>query len=378
MATSNEVIRDQLLEHQVDLLRFGKGLAKRMTGILNRAEPDLQRRLRARLDRIAALGFDPGPATTKRMIKTAVLIERINKPTFDEINKLVRQELVQLTIGESQFIASLLGAALPVEFTPIVPSVRELRGIVFARPFQNRILRDWLKTYSVGDRRRMMDEIRQGLLFNETPVQISRRIFGTRALGGTDGTREITRRGALTLAQTATSAISNATRQELYKRNKKQIPRELYQATLDSRTTPICQSLDGNIYPVGQGEIPPLHMNCRSIRVPVVDGRALGTRPAVEATERQLQGLRGTARRRAVDRLVGRVPAQVTYERWLKGRPVPFQNEVLGPTRGILFRKGEIDLAGFVDASGMRFTLRELYDRNPAAFQRSGIPAPAA
>lgn len=378
MATSNEVIRDALLEHQVDLLRLGKGLASRITGILNRAEPDLQRRIRNRMNTIAALGFDPGPATTKRLIKTAQLIERINKPTFNEIDALVRQELVQLTIGESQFIASLLGASLPVDFSPIVPSVRELRGIVFGRPFQNRILRQWLTQYSNNDRRRMMDQIRQGLLFNETPVQIGRRIFGTQALGGTDGEREITRRGALTLAQTAISAISNATRQALYKRNKKQIPRELYVATLDSRTTPICQSLDGNTYPVGEGPIPPVHMNCRSIRSPIIDGRGLGTRPAVEATRQNLQGLQGPARRRALDRLVGRVPAETTYQQWLAGRPVAFQNEVLGPTRGVLFRKGEIDLAGFVDSSGMRFTLRELYDRNPAAFQRSGIPAPAA
>ncbi|MCK5550121.1 MAG: hypothetical protein KAI41_06270, partial [Hyphomicrobiaceae bacterium] len=53
-----------------------------------------------------------------------------------------------------------------------------------------------------------------------------------------------------------------------------------------------------------------------------------------------------------------------------------FQDEVLGPTRGRLFRAGEIDLKGFVDNSGDTFTLRQLYDQNPAAFQRSNIPAP--
>ncbi len=377
MATVNEEIRDQLLAHQVELIRFGKGMSTRIVRLLDRAEPELRAAIRARMDRIAALGFDPGPATTARMIKTRDLIARISKPTFQEINQLVRRELVGLSIGETQFIAGVFNNTLPVLFVPVLPTARELRGIVFARPFENRILRDWLATYRVGDQRRMMDQIRQGLVFDETPTQIGRRIFGTRALGGTDGTREITRRGAQTLASTSISAISNATRQEFYKKNRRITRSEVYTATLDSRTTPICSSLDGQIFPVGEGSIPPIHINCRSIRVPVVDGRRLGTRPSVAATERQLRGLSGPERRRALDRLVGRVPAETTYQQWLGQQTVGFQDEVLGPTRGILFRKGEIDLPGFVDASGGRHTLRELYDINPRRFQRAGVPAPS-
>ncbi len=376
MATVNEEIRDQLLAHQVELIRFGKGMSTRIVRLLDKAEPELRAAIRARLDRIAHLGFDPGPATTARMIRTSKLIAEISKPTFKDINKLVRDELVGLAIGETQFIAGVFNDTLPVVFAPVLPTARELRGIVFARPFENRILRDWLATYRVGDQRRMMDEIRQGLVFGETPTQIGQRIFGTRALGGTDGTREITRRGAQTLASTSISAISNATRQEFYKKNRRIVRREVYTATLDSRTTPICSSLDGEVFPVGEGSIPPLHINCRSIRVPVVDGRKLGTRPSVAATSRQLEGLSGPERRRALDRLVGRVPAETTYQQWLGQQTVGFQNEVLGPTRGVLFRKGEIDLPGFVDVSGRRHTLRELYDLDPSRFQRAGVPAP--
>jgi SPP1 gp7 family putative phage head morphogenesis protein len=378
MPPSNDDIQDALLAHQIELLRLSRGMADRIRGLLNRAEPELRARLKARLDRIAALGWDPGPATTKRMVKTAALIAGINRPTFQEINALVRQELVGLTIGESQFIAGVVQNELPVLFEPSLPSPKELRGIVFARPFQNRILRDWLATFEAGDRRRMMDQIRQGLVFGETPTQISRRIFGTRALGGVDGTREITRRGSQTLAQTAVSAISNATRQAFYLANKRIIRREKYVATLDSRTTPICQSLDGDVFPVGEGPIPPIHLNCRSIRVPVVDGKKLGKRPASAATRRELAGLRGPARRRAVEKLVGPVPAETTYTQFLRRQKASFQDEVLGPARGRLFRSGEIDLKGFVDNSGQRLTLRQLYDRDPGAFQRANVPAPPA
>ncbi len=375
--TANESIRDQLILHQIELFRFSRGLAGRIRALLNRAEPELRARLKARLDRIAALGWDPGPATTKRMIATAKLIAEINRSTFAEINALVRKELVGLAIGETSFIAGVLSTSLPVIFEPVLPTPKTLRGIVFARPFERRILRDWLRSYEVNDRRRMMDEIRQGLVFDETPTQISRRIFGTEALGGTDGVREITRRGSQALAQTATAAITNAARSALYARNPS-IRREVYVATLDSRTTPICQSLDGDIFPKNEGPFPPLHINCRSLRAPVVDGRKLGRRPANAATERQLRGLRGPARRRAVEKLVGTVPAETTYTQFLRRQNAAFQDEVLGPARGRLFRSGQIDLKGFVDNSGSRLTLRQLYERDPGAFQRAGVPAPPA
>lgn len=374
--SSNDEIRDQIVSHQVQLLRYGKGLRNRIVALLNRSEPELRAKLRARLERASILNNDPGPSTTRRLILMDRAIQAILSPTWETINQLVRRELVGLAAGEAVWIAGLISRTLPVIYEPALPTPRQLRSIVFARPFQNKLLRGWLSTYQAGDRRRMMDEIRQGLLFDETPTQIGRRIFGTRALGGVDGTRQITRRGAQTLAQTATSAITNATRQQLYRENKRIIPRELYVATLDSRTTPICQSLDGNEYPVGSGPIPPVHMNCRSIRVPVIDGRRIGSRPASTNFKDRLGKLRGPARRREVAKLVGKVPASTTYQDFLTRADVPFQNNVLGPTRARLFRAGEFDVQGFVDNSGQRFTLRQLYDQKPTAFQTLGIPAP--
>lgn len=46
-----------------------------------------------------------------------------------------------------------------------------------------------------------------------------------------------------------------------------------FSAILDSRTTPVCESLDGRIVPIDAPELdkfrPPLHYNCRSVLVPV-------------------------------------------------------------------------------------------------------------
>ena len=374
MPTSNERIRDELLRHRIELQRFSDGLARRIRAILNRFEPELRARLKARLKREQRFG-NPINATlqTKRYLGIARFIESMNDPMFKEIDTLVRTELVQLVKLEAATAHAIITGELPVIVNLSLPEARTLRSIVFARPMENRILRDWLSGYSRNDRRRMMDEIRQGIIFSETPTQISRRIFGTSELGGTDGTREITRRGAQALTNTASAAIFNGALAALYAANANIVKKELYVATLDSRTTPICRSLDGEVFDQGRGPHPPLHINCRSIRVPSVDGRRVGTRPANATTERNLRGLRGPARRRAVEKLVGQVPGDTTYQQWLTGQNVAFQNEVLGPTRGVLFRKGGLSLDRFVDSSGNQYTLPELFDRETAAFRKAGI-----
>lgn len=373
---SNDDIRDELIRRRVEINRFAAGLSRRMRAILNRAEPELRARLKARLERANLLNADPGPLTTRKLRAISDLIRELNGPTFDDVNALVRSELVAFAKAEALASAVTISGQLPLIVSLSVPDARSLRSIVFARPFDRRILRDWLGSFELNDRRRMMDEVRQGVLFNETPTQISRRIFGTQALGGSDGTREITRRGSQTLANTATAAIYNGVLEALYVANKRIIRKELYEATLDSRTTPICRSLDQQQFDVGRGPRPPLHMNCRSVRVPIIDGRKLSGRPADATTEDALAGLRGPARRREVAKLVGQVPAGTSYNQWLARQSAGFQDTVLGPTRGRLFRKGGLELDAFVDSSGSQYTLRELYSRELSAFRRANVPAP--
>lgn len=142
------------------------------------------------------------------------------------------------------------------------------------------------------------------------------------------------------------------------------IGQELFVATLDANTTPLCQSLDGGVYDVDDGPQPLLHYNCRSIRVPYIDGGAIGDRPATTATMKSLDGLTGNARRKAAAEMTGRVPARTTYQTWLQGQSKDFQDEVLGPTRGDLFRSG-VKLTQFVDSAGDQLTLDELNGVTP-------------
>jgi hypothetical protein len=107
--------------------------------------------------------------------------------------------------------------------------------------------------------------------------------------------------------------------------------------------------------------------------VPVLSGKAVGDRPAVSTFEDQLSGLSDKERQAEVARLVGTVPAETTYAEFLTRQTPAFQDEVLGATRGALFRDGKMPLTKFVNSSGRTYTLDELRTMEPSAFTRAGL-----
>lgn len=374
MPTSNEQIADQLTAHVIGLRRVASGLAKRIIRLLEQVEPDLRKQI---LRRVATIerngGIDAGPVTTARLLRLQDRIRAIQAPLWQEVRNDTKQTLIEVGQWEQDFTATAVNGSLPVNMEFERLSARRLRRIVTSRPFQGKVLSAWMSQYETNDRRRMMDAVRVGLVQNETPTQIARRIFGTSSLNLQDGQRAITRRGAQALAQTSVAAISNATRSEWAVENKGIVKEELFVATLDSKTTPICRSLDGRRWPPGEGRIPPIHINCRSTRVPLIDGDVIGTRPSVAVTAKALKGLKGEARRKKIRELVGQVPAGQTYEQWLRKQSREFQDEVLGKTKARLFRDGGLTLDRFVDRNDNELTIAQLRKREKEAFQKAGI-----
>ena len=71
--------------------------------------------------------------------------------------------------------------------------------------------------------------------------------------------------------------------------------------------------------------------------------------------------------------LTGRAPAKTTYQEFLGRQSAEFQDDVLGVTRGKLFRNGGLTLDKFVDQSGKLFTLDQLAASHSAAFKAAGV-----
>lgn len=394
--TVNEEFLDALLRHQIGLLRLSGGIRNKIFKLLNASEQDIADQIRSRLANHTGLNT---PAKVKRLQSLLESIRATRLTSWRQVNKEWLTQLRDLAKSEPTFVDMALKTVSPAVLQTTLPSPSLLRGIVGTRPFRGKTLSGWARDIRRADLNRIEDQIKIGMVQGESSAVIARRVVGTARLRGRDGVTEITRRAAEAITRTAVTAVSNQAKREYYLENQDIIKSELYVATLDGRTTPICQSLDGKKFPVGKGPIPPLHVQCRSVRVGVIGDEAIGERPARAFTQRQLlrefttknklksvttRGSlpRGTKRqfdkfsRSRMRELTGRVPAKVTYQEWLKRQSPSFQDDVLGKTKGKLFRDGGLTLDKFVDRKGQSFNLRTLGQIEKAAFKKAGLSIP--
>jgi SPP1 gp7 family putative phage head morphogenesis protein len=392
MASVNQNFLDALIRHQVYLMRFSGALRQRVLALLDATEDDLRALIERRLENKRANQTH----TAQRLRVLLRVINRVRGAAWDKIDETWLEELTALARYEPTFVAGALRTVSPVLLDLAMPAPEQLRAIVRERPFEGKIMREWAAGQRRDDLARISQQIQIGMVQGESSQDIARRVFGTRAAKGVDGVTELTRQNASALARTAVNHVSNAARRELYKANDDIFSHELYVATLDSRTTAVCRANDGKKFKVGEGPIPPLHWQCRSLRVAVIDGVALGTRPAKPVTEQMLlreysrdTGIKmveardmlprghkahfdSFARKRIRD-MTGTVTASTTYQDWLARQSREFQDDVLGKTKGALFRKGGLTLDKFVNRAGDELTLKQLAKRHRQAFIDAGI-----
>lgn len=390
--TFNEELFDAMLRHQTGILRFSGGLRNRVWELLDATEADVKRQIAG----AGAMGFE-SPARLRRLEKLLRGLKETRLRGWKNVDALWFSELEEFARSEVGFFDRTIIASVPaVELGTVLPDSSTINQIVRSKPFMGKTLREWSKNAQTADIGRIEDQVKIGLVQGETLPQISRRIVGTVAQKGRDGVTQVARRNAASIARTVTSGVASESRRHYAEANKDLAPQEVFTATLDSRTTPICRSLDGKIFDVGKGPQLPLHFGERSLYSPVIDGEVIGERPRRDFTEKQLlreysdqQGFKAPRRRADLPRgtkggydafakkrmreLTGQAPAKLTYQKWLGGQSAAFQDDILGPTRGKLFRKGGLQLDRFVEADGSELTLAQLASRNTDAFLRAGL-----
>lgn len=172
----------------------------------------------------------------------------------------------------------------------------------------------------------------------------------------------IQRRQAASLVRTATNAVSSIARYQTAIQNQDVLEGYEWVATLDDKTSLVCASRDGVIYPFRESSPkPPAHFSCRSTIIPKVKdefnllSRVKGDRPSI--------GSDG----------VKQVSGQSTYGGWLRKQSKLFQEEVLGKDRAKLFRQGGLSIGKFTNFDGRTYTLDELRSLHPMAFERAGL-----
>lgn len=388
--TANEAFLDAVIRHQIYLLRVSGTIRNQVIDLLNATEQDIATRIRGQL-------FSGTSTQQRKQLEDLIFaVQEIRRAPHREINETLTRELIAVAKAEPTFLAAFAASVLPVRINLTLPAPQTLETLVTTHPFEGRVLSSWAERLEADDLARLEQQIRIGYLQGESTKQIAQRIVGTAAAQGTNGVFQITRRDAQSIARTAVNSIANAAKRQMFQANADIFDQELYVATLDSRTTPICRSLDGTRYSLGEGPIPPLHWNCRSIRVAIFNGQVIGERPFKATSERlllteyaRLNGLDGVTSksalpfghrgafddwaRAAARSMIGQVPAATTYQQWLSRQSAAFQDDVLGTTRGRLFRRGDLTLDKFVNRQGDELTLAELADRHRANFLAAGL-----
>ena len=189
----------------------------------------------------------------------------------------------------------------------------------------------------------------------QTVSQIAARVSGTTT---TAGVMDTARAGARVLVHSSVMSVANAARLATYKENDDAIKGYEQLSTLDGHTTDICIAYSGaqwdlDFKPINGTTLPfnggcPRHWGCRSIIVPILKTfKELG----IDIPEPPV-GTRASN--------FGEVPADMSFDAFLRRRTKEQQDEQLGSGRAQLWRDGKITLRQLLDMKGNPLTLAQL------------------
>ena len=337
MAISEEAAHDIAVHHRIGLGRYSNTVIRRVMALSNRIEQDIVARLSA---------ADLTDLGRTRLEQTLAELRSIQASGWAVISDKFMADMDALAGNELAFGQSLAQAAGDIRVSTFTgaPALTQVIAAARARPFQGRVLKDWLKGAEESQAKQVREVIRQGVVEGQTIDQMVRAIRGTRAAQYRDGALEVSRRGAETMVRTAVTHVSNVAQMQVFEANADVIKAWKFCATLDSRTSLVCASLHGKQFALGAGPLPPRHPNCRSIAIPVVA---------------PIEGLK---------------PFEApTFSAWLKKQPLAVQENILGVSRAKLFLSGGLTLDRFVDRAGQTLTLDQLRRRDATAFAKAGL-----
>lgn len=356
MVTAAQKLQDAAIDHIINLTHYSNGLVRQVQALMRSVESDLVAKLTT-----ALLELDAGSFTVQRLNELLAGVRQLDARMQAALRREAQAELRALVDVEATFQRGMLGPAAQI------PSMEQMYASTTAKPFHGSLLSEWFDGLAASRQKRLISTVARGFAEGQTISEIVRAVRGTKAQSFMDGILQIGRRDAEAVVRTAVAHTAAVVRETFYEQNADLIESEEWVSTLDTRTTPICQIRDGLQYTAGEhnpighkvpwGDGPGrIHWGCRSTSVPVL---------------RDLLGLR----LRPVERAAQGGPAApgTTYSSWLQRQSAARQDEVLGPTRGKLMRKGKMKFERFFNNQGTFLTLQQLRERNASAFEKAGV-----
>ena len=406
MSTPSELYRNA-----IDLNRFSNGVAKRIAVAYNDLVLDAVDQLRG-IDELAA------PAKAARLRAILAQLKQSLEGWAGTSTLAVVEDLQGLAELQSEFVANELRQALPVNLREQIRSVQispqfaqsvatvdptqinvvslsdDLQAAVTGAPQtfsltaaqgstvtlpNGKVLAKSFRGLAESQADLFAKTVRNGLLTGESTDKIARRLKGRLRFGdlGPLSVRQLAQAGGeltsvannqvMAMVRTSVNQVANETSQQVYKANQDVTKRYRYVATLDSRTSPICRSLDGRSFEYGKGPTPPQHFNCRSTTVPIIDYSGLGISRPPQTELRRPNTAFGPSRARRGDT----VPSNQTYGEWLDKQPKEVKADVLGAAKVPYFNRltekfgPTVAIRKFVSQDGSELTLDQLKRRYP-------------
>lgn len=362
MPKQNKTLTDIATRHQVFLERFKTSQSTDFAAafdVLNIATREV----------ITALSAsDLGALSKTKLNKALAELRATNLEILNSAQDDLFKNLEKLAASEAGFEARTFGA-IRASIRLKVPKAGAAFEFAKAKPLSvnGQLLDGFVKSWGMAEVDRVNDTVRKAWSEGWTVDRLTTAINGTKKLNYSDGiigapgtSAAVARRNARAVARTAVQHVSSAARMATWDENADFITGYRFVATLDSRTTQVCRTLDGQLFELDAGPVPPVHVGCRSTTVAEVD-------PSLDFLD---EGATRSSEN-------GYVPANQTYYDWLKEQPADFQDEAIGKTRAKLFRDGGLSVDDFAALNLNRnfqpLTLAEMQKLEPLAFERAGI-----
>ena len=356
MGSAEEKLLDEAISHQVYLERYKSGEAKKIAELLDKTVENLTEELSKRA------GIDNW--TTRRKKKLLDRVEKLNKQFWDEAKGVLREDIRDFGGREANWQAEEIQSAIPIEWDIVTPSPQQLYSAAIAELFGGKLLNEHFKHLEQVTRDQLQGVIRQGVTEGKPTPQITRELFGSETVRGAfDGKRK----NINSFVRTAVGHMHYVARRKLYEENSDLIKGEVWVSTLDTRTSPICQIMDGEKRKTGEsawsngkyGNPGQIHHQCRSTSIPWLKSwRELG----IDIDEAP-DGTRAS--------LDGQVPDKTTFSEWLKKQRSTEVGkkrirDIMGDKRAELYLSGKLTLGELISPKGTYYTLEQLAQKSAA------------
>lgn len=352
---SDKHLLDIATRHQVYLERLKSGQVKSMGTALRQLE-------KAITEVVGGLGStNMADLTKKQLNETLVNLRNAQVKVMLEMLDDLMPALEELAGYEAEFEAkSIEQAVAAISLTLPVASAAYQAALKQPLSATGELLEPFLKDWTAKEIAAVNNLVRKGYADGWTNQQLVQAIRGTKKLNYSDGIVARIGRNADAVIRTAIQHVASTARMETWAANADIIEGYRWVSTLDNKTTTTCRSLDGQVFKLGRGPRPPVHIRCRSTTVAKVDPK---------------YGFLDEGATRSSSS--GYVDGDLTYYGWLKTQPGAFQDSAIGPTRGKLLRDGGLTAEEFARLNlGRNFeplTLEEMRKLEPTAFERADL-----